>query len=349
MRCWMWTAGLFAAAGIVVASETGTAEDDLLVTCLAGAADHSPVFATKVFYPSSREIAAVVRLPQGTSFTEATHVWIAVNVGDVAPPNYEIARNRLAFAGQRAATLRYSQDVPLPVGSYRLEVLGDEKPWRSVSFDVAAAPSAPPLISPKDLLPLATGVEWEYRFEQCTKGRSTAPEGAGTEQKRVTARVRLAVADVSEGSAHIRLERDGALMAEEWWRVGPEGLSAVKRRSGTEMFALDPPQILLALPLANAYTWTYEAKDGSFAQRSRMWGPCPVHALGEEKPGYIVLTEQAIPGGKSTAERLFLPGLGLVREVIVTAAAGDLVTRQEMTLEAHRPAKGAPLTSPPAK
>ena len=36
---------------------------------------------------------------------------------------------------------------------------------------------------------------------------------------------------------------------------------------------------------------------------------------------------------KLTAERHFAPGVGLVREIIITALGGDLLSRQELVLQ----------------
>ena len=48
--------------------------------------------------------------------------------------------------------------------------------------------------------------------------------------------------------------------------------------------------------------------------------------------GYVGLVEQADGRMAITVERQFLPGTGVVREIIVTALDHDLLSRQEMLL-----------------
>ncbi len=60
-----------------------------------------------------------------------------------------------------------------------------------------------------------------------------------------------------------------------------------------------------------------------------MWGPLPLKTQAGDAPGYVVLVEQ----GNATVERHFVPAVGLVREIIVVALGGDLLSRQEMALQ----------------
>jgi len=59
----------------------------------------------------------------------------------------------------------------------------------------------------------------------------------------------------------------------------------------------------------------------------------PVEGPRGPAPGYVVVTEQ--PGSLATisVERHFLPGVGLVREIIITAVGNERASRQEMVLQ----------------
>ena len=57
-----------------------------------------------------------------------------------------------------------------------------------------------------------------------------------------------------------------------------------------------------------------------------------VKGPGGEGPGYVVLMQQPSPGIVVTVERQYLPGIGMVREVVVQARNGAMLTRWENTL-----------------
>ena len=98
---------------------------------------------------------------------------------------------------------------------------------------------------------------------------------------------------------------------------------------------LDPPQVMWALPLTTR-SWTYKAGDGSFSQAYEMWGPVPVKGPDGEVPGYVVAATQSTILGLTTLERRFIPGFGMVREVTIMAAGGNLISRQELVLDTER-------------
>ena len=79
--------------------------------------------------------------------------------------------------------------------------------------------------------------------------------------------------------------------------------------------------------------WTYEATNKSFRQTYRMWGPVPVRGPQGEAPGYVVLVEQSSPSATTTVERHFLRGVGMVREVSITAVGSEMVSRTELILQ----------------
>ena len=90
------------------------------------------------------------------------------------------------------------------------------------------------------------------------------------------------------------------MVFQEWTRWSDEGLVATQRQTLDELVRLDPHN-----PFCDA-------------------------------PGFVVLAEMPPDddGTEATAERHFLPGVGMVREVAVTARGGHRITRQEMVRQA---------------
>lgn len=306
------------------------AQTPSLQLCLAAAADSSPVYPTRSFLSTAREVIAVFRLGKGESYKKLTAAWIAVDVGDAAPPNYQIAKADLQLQGKDRGRFRYSQDKPLPLGKYRLEVTADGKSWKSAEFTVAPIGKAADIKQPQELLPLTKGQVWTYAFvqEAGMGGKVNLPGIAPDAEGKYRATVTLTAAATDQAGNRIESRRNGALVFEEWWQLGPRGLAATKRKKGDIVTVVDPPQVLLPWPLNAPQEWTYEPKDKSFRQAYRMWGPVPVRGPQGEGPGYVVLVEQ----GATTVERHFLPGVGLIREVSITALGGEMVSRQEMIL-----------------
>jgi hypothetical protein len=316
-----------------------------LVTCLAAAGDSTPIYPTDEFPGSLRKIVVAYRLADSESFERLTSIWIAVDVGDAAPANTEMARVDIALQGHKRGTIKYSQDNPLPIGKYRVDVLADGKPWKSVAFTVVPATAIAPLANPADLFALTEGKIWNYEFtQQSGTGEKLTVPGVETDADgRLRAKVAIVVGKSDKDGTRLEFRRNGQLVQEEWWRLEAAGLAVTQRKGSGEAVRLDPPQLLLALPLAAEKRWDYRPKDGAYQQTYRMVGPLPI-ALARagltSKPtmGFVVIVEQAMdannpPAGKITVERHFVPGVGLVKETILTTMGDKLVGRQEMTLQ----------------
>jgi len=65
-----------------------------------------------------------------------------------------------------------------------------------------------------------------------------------------------------------------------------------------------------------------------------MWGPVMLKGPAGEAPGYVVLMQQPSPGIVVTVERQYVPGIGMIREVVVQARNGAMLTRWENRLTA---------------
>lgn len=344
MTGWIVAAVLFTAveaqiqAGDAGPEPGGKADSGSLVTCLAAAADVSPVYPTATFPAAVREVVAVFRLGEGERFEKLTGRWIAVDVGDVAPPNYEIASTDLPLLGRDRGSFRFSLPRDFPVGSYRIEVLADGRAWKTVEF--RAVPNLPPvaLQTPDELYPLAVGRSGRYTFvmEPGPGLKINLPGIAPDREGKLRAEVTMTAVGGDDTGTHLELRRNDRLVFQEWMRWSDEGLVATRRQPLDEAFDLDPPQPILRRPFGYQ-KWDYESKDKEIRAAFRMWGPIPVQGPRETTPGFVVLAE--IPpdadGTEVTAERHFVAGLGMVREIDITARDGHRITRQEIVLKAH--------------
>lgn len=308
-----------------------------LEMCLATAADFSPVYPTNAFPATSNGVTAAFEIPADETVETLSAVYVAVDVGDAAPPNTEITRAKLAVEPGKRGRFRYTQDGPMPPGQYRLDVFADDRPWQSVEFMVRSPESERPESERStEWYPLAEGTVWTYEFLM-ESGRRIKISLPGTEPDadgNLRAKVTLTAAEIDEHGTRIELRRNGQLAFEEWLRLDEGGLSALRRRvAGEQPMVLDPPQTLWPLP-PRPMVWKHEAKDGSFQQSCQMWGPLPVDLLGQPTPGYVVLVEQAAPLGPITVERHFVTGIGMVRETMTTTFGGELASRQTLVLTA---------------
>lgn len=65
--------------------------------------------------------------------------------------------------------------------------------------------------------------------------------------------------------------------------------------------------------------------------RYRVWGPLPLRGPDGMAPGYVTLAIYP-PPFETTVERHYLPGVGLVREVLIAARGGRRLERRELVL-----------------
>jgi len=331
----------------LIASAQAAPETDSALSlqmCLATAADQSPVYPTSFFPSYVTGVSCSFRFGRDRSPSALTHVWIAVDVGEAAPPNYEITRSMLALDGVKLGALTYSQDNPMPVGKYRLDVLVEDELLKSAEFSVIQVGEPAGLRGPDDLLPLEEGHSWSYKsVQEAGEGARISDEDAQPDADgKARTDVTMTVAGSDALGSRIEMRRNGKLVTQEWWRLGGNGLALVQRKVDDMILKPDPPQPLWVLPL-DTRRWTYKSDDGTISQACRMWGPLPVKGPRGDTPGYVVYTELPTILGKSSFERHFVPGFGMVREVAVTGLNGALLTRTELTLDvspdAGRPTK----------
>ena len=99
---------------------------------------YTPINATDSFPDGVKEIFATFTLADAEKgdAKKLTSKWIAVDVGDKAPANTEIATADMDLNGMDRGQLKFTLPRPIPNGKYRLDVSIDGKPWKSTGFTV---------------------------------------------------------------------------------------------------------------------------------------------------------------------------------------------------------------------
>lgn len=308
---------------------------------LSAAADYSPVYPTSILPSPTRRVTVVFRFDE--EHERLTGTLVAVDVGDAAPPGTEVASTALAVRGRDRGALHYTLPRPFPPGTYRLDVTADDRPWSSLEFQIAPAAEAE-APSPAELMPLSAGSTWTYDFAQTAGGGATmdVPEEMVGPDGVFRATTTLSITEVDEAGGHVELRREGELQTEEWWRADETGVVSTRSREDGELTVLDPPRPVFPRPAELPREWKYAARDGSYELQYRMWGPIPLRGPSGEAPGYLVFVQHDGPV-VTTAERHFIPGVGMTKEVIILSLRGKMMSRQEMTLRSvERGSGGGP-------
>jgi len=152
----------------------------------------------------------------------------------------------------------------------------------------------------------------------------------------------LTVAEADPQGTRVDSRLNGRLMQQEWWRPTDQGVVVVQRGDGETNVTFDPPQILFPWPLGErSWQWTFAAGGQRFTPTSHLWGPLPMQGPRGPAAGYIVLTEQSrrVPVTDTASRQVktdtlveFIPGVGMVRQLFVNTADGEMTNRIEMTM-----------------
>lgn len=319
----------------------GRSDAGLLQMCLGAAADESPVYPTTTFPSNTQELTAVFHRNRSEAHKKLTGTWIAVDVGKAIRPNLVLGRTDLdQKKGGDRGRFWLTLPRPFPPGKYRLEVTEDGKPWHSAEFTILASDRNTAIQRPEEIVPLNQGKVWTYSFvQEPGKGVTIteAPPGSTlASDGKLRATVMFKVAGIDKMGAHIEMRRGDVLFSEEWWQANEKGLSITQRKIGGKIITKTPPQMLLPWPLKSPQTWEYEVEERSVKQVSHLWGPVPIKGPKREEPGYVVLVEEPPRSSESqirtTVERHFLPGVGVVRSIVVTAIEDATASREELVL-----------------
>lgn len=315
-------------------SETATHAEAGIQLGLAQAADGSSVYPTQEFRTNDRHIAVLFRLGDNDQYKKLTATFTAVDVGSALPPNSQVARGSMSVkAGDHGV---FTTSVMRSPGKYKVEVFGDNQPWKSADFSIAKAADPMQLKDPGELLPVNKGRIWTYSFVQeigkigkvsdIPPGVTKGPDGKYHGEMKAT------VVDTDAAGAHVQYQRGGQIFLEEWWELDKHGLGVTKRITEGNTVSFDPPQTIWKLPLSYTGDWTFRLKDQNIHQKFYQWGPLPIKAPSSDTQGYIVLIEQSEGPLVMTVERHFAPGIGMVRQVYTTALGGKLVSREDAVL-----------------
>jgi hypothetical protein len=308
--------------------------------CLAAAADGSCVYPTRVFRAPTTAVVVAYPLRAG-ELQQLTARLTVLDVGGAIPANSVISQQDMRPAKNDTRGLVTFMGPPLPVGKYRVDVAADGKPWKPVEFTIVAADKPHAIKRPDDLLPLAAKKVWTYTLAQAGKtaaGGPTAsigkkielmaPAAGGKGERTVT----LTATGTDQTGTQIEAGHQGAPLFNEWWRVDERGWTVTQRKGPMGVAKVNPPQVLLPLPLTAGQEWSYDP----FQQKYRMWGPLPVKGPQGQASGYVILIEQPQDSATETVEWHFVPGVGVVREVTITAAGAETISRTELILQSVR-------------
>jgi len=332
----------------VMAQEAPQQKDDgsYLQICLKTAADMSPIYPTDVLPADVNMVYAAFRLSPEESYQVLASRWVAVDVGNVAPPNTVIARFDYRLEGRTASDFKYSQTGPMPPGKYRLETEADGKPWKTAEFTVLSRPEnlQVTLREMRDLVPVQEGKTWNYDFVQ--QGINVNIPGIEPDAEgRLHAKVSVTVAATEAAGIRVETRRNDHLILEEWWRVTEGGIFTIRtRQPGDINLIYTPPLCWIPFPPQTGKGWKYIPQSKAYEQLFSTWGPVRLQGPSGEAPGYIVVSDQKIDAlNRLTTERHYIPGVGMVRETVISAFNNEMLRRQDTTLEGL---SAAPTTAP---
>ena len=109
------------------------------VTGLGATAKYEIVDPTDQFAPDTAKIFCAWKAKDLDGDTAVRGVWIAEDVGDVAPANYKIDEATVKVSGGGTASGTFNISKPnngFPVGKYRLEIYLNDDLARTVKFTV---------------------------------------------------------------------------------------------------------------------------------------------------------------------------------------------------------------------
>jgi hypothetical protein len=297
---------------------------------LDGAADLSPVYSTSKIPANARQLVAVFTYGDQQQHKVTTQITPIAAAGKYTV-NSQGQAEAIALGDGTRFLIRHSFLSDLPVGRWRLAVAVDGKPFGSQEFDVVPAAVPLKLSSPAELMgSLTKGTEWTSEIRALHEPRpglqipfdgiSEADPQAGWLRATTVTRV---VAFDPEG-VRTDISRSGKLVSSAWTIATDKGIAAAKVVSSDGTAAADPPEMMIAWPVAEAHKswqWHDKRQKPEFGHRFDMWGPLPVKTPSGEAQGYVVL--QRIPDGEDptviagSTETHIAPGLGVVYSATV--------------------------------
>lgn len=319
---------------------------------LDGGADLSPVYPTSKIPANARRFVAIFM------FDDQQHHKVDTTMGPTEHGGSFTASKQgqtevIAVGDKTRVLLRYSFLRDLPVGPWRLTVSVDDKPFAAQSFDVVPAAAPLKLSGPIDLAgSLTKGTEWTSEFRvlhEPRPGLEMTLEGATVDDGwlRTTATRRIVATD-QEG---VRADnyQSGKVISSTWTIATDKGIAVTKLESGGHSVLADPPELMVAWPVAGFYTswrWHDKRQKPEFGHQFQMWGPVPIKTPKGEMPGYVLL--QKIPDTSdssiiaSSSENGIVPGVGMVYTIgIQSVPQYQTAMRTEARLTSMKPGSGS--------
>ena len=105
--------------------------------CLAATADASCVNPTRVLRSPATDVVLVYQISKG-EYQRLTARLIVLDVGGAIPANTAISTNDMKLTKEAIRGVLGFKGPVLPIGKYRVDVLTDGKPWKSIEFAVTA-------------------------------------------------------------------------------------------------------------------------------------------------------------------------------------------------------------------
>jgi hypothetical protein len=291
---------------------------------LDGAADLSPVYPTSKIPANAGQVVVLFTLGDQQLHMIQTDITPITAVGKFTI-NREGQTAVIASGTGSRFLVRHLFIGDLPVGRWRLTVTIDQKPFGSQEFDVVPAAAPLKISSPIDLAgSLMKGTEWTNDVGAPYEPRPglkidldgiTKTDSQGW--LRTTA-IRKIVALDLEG-ARTDIYRSGKLGSSLWTIATDKGIAVTKESSGAEEVTMQPPELIIAWPVAEFHTswrWHDNRQKPEFGDRFEMWGPLPIKTPNGDAPGYVVLQKIADQADSKlvagSIETHIVPGLGAV-------------------------------------
>lgn len=258
-------------------------------------------------------------------------ILIATDVGADAPKNYTVGS--VLSTTESAGRFHFALPKGLPPGQYRADVTEDGKPLKSIAFAIAT-PATGNLPKVGELVALDKIKTWTYSdvMEAALGIQLDVPPGAtkGSDGK-IRAVLTYAQSESGPDGTVIDIRHGRQPTSKEWWKIGPDEFDITKRQTGGDPFAMEPPELDLKSPSDHMLQWSSQSK-GEPKLTFQLWGPVPLKSPTGDAPGYVVLVDQPGEPIHTTLERDYIPGIGMVREGMISAANGTMLAREDKVL-----------------
>jgi hypothetical protein len=320
---------------------------------LDGAADLSPVYPTVTIPANEHDFVVIF------SYGDQKKHLITTNFKPIdANGTFRFATQPRAEVAAIADGSRFLMRPPLltdlPIGRWTMTAEVDGTPVGTVEFKVVPPAPALKLSGPIELIgSLSKGSEWNYQFRflaEPSPGLKLTLDGIqdADAQGWLNTTLLYRIISLDPEGARREQRRGNGPPVSTWLVPTDQGIAATSSDSGDGPQPLEPAQLMALSPDGQFHrTWQWRPKGASpeLAQKYDMWGPLPVKTPQGERPGYIVLQRIPDPDDPTkvatSVEYHYAPGLGLVRQVVVTPIAGvDAATRIELDMTAMKRGSG---------